>query len=238
MPRQYEFAVALQDTDYTSKIKLVSLTDKILAAAGLDADALGFGVGELNRGACTWVLSRFALQMSRMPRAGEKLCVTTWVSEYGRMLTTRNFKIAAEQGEALGAAVSAWVMLDIGKRTPVDLSRLDDAVKHMEPIPCPIEGPRRLRAADIPIIKRHDTVYSDMDFNGHVGTMRYMEMMIDALPLSVVENVEALRFDINFLRETRAGKTIDIGMSESEGRFGFRLAVGDEDICRAELNPA
>ena len=238
MPRNYRFEVTLQDVDYTSRIKLVSLTDKILTAAGQDADALGFGVEELNRGACTWVLSRFALQMSRMPRMGERLTITTWVNEYGRMLTTRNFTVTASDGEEIGAAVSAWVMLDIEKRVPVDLSRLENAVKSTEEIPSPIEGPRRLRAAEMQTTRLHEVVYSDIDFNGHVGTMRYIEMMVDSLPYSVIENIEALRFDINFLHETQAGKTIAIGMSKEDGQYGFRLAADSEDICRAALKIA
>lgn len=235
MPRHYEFTVGLQDVDYTSKIRLVSLVDKILAAAGMDADALGFGVGDLNRNACTWVLSRFALRMSRMPRAGERLVVSTWVSEYGRLLTTRNFTVADSDGRGIGAAVSAWVMLDVEKRTPVDLSGLESAVRHMEPVLSPLDGPKRIRAMQMPVVREHDVVYSDIDFNGHVGTMRYIEMMIDLLPWPVIENAESLRFDVNFLHETQAGKTISIGMAEADGCYRFGLRADMRDICRAEL---
>ena len=65
--------------------------------------------------------------------------------------------------------------------------------------------------------------------------MRYIEMMIDLLPWPVIENAESLRFDVNFLHETQAGKTISIGMAEADGCYRFGLRTDVRDICRAEL---
>ncbi len=235
MPRKYSFHVNLQDVDHTLKIKPAALADKILSAAGQDADTLGFGVGELGRDRCTWVLSRLAVQTETMPRMGDELIIETWVSEYGRLLTTRNFTVSTPDGRDIGAAVSAWVMLNLESRTPMDLSRLENAVRATEHIPSPVEGPKRIRTEQMPAICRHTAAYSDIDFNGHVGTMRYIEMITDTLPLPLIEQTERLRMDINFLHETPIGRTIDICSVQQAPDFRFRLCDGQTDICRAEL---
>ena len=169
MPRQYDFPVILQDVDYMSKIKLVSFTDKILSAAGMDADRLGFGVGDLNIENCTWVLSRFAVQTQTMPRVGDRLSISTWINQYGRVLTTRNFIITNQNGAEIAKAITLWAMLDIKRRTPVDLSHIEEALRHTEPEPSPIEQPMRIKTTGLPVLAKHNVAYSDIDFNGHVS---------------------------------------------------------------------
>ena len=43
-------------------------------------------------------------------------------------------------------------------------------------------------------------VYSDIDFNRHVNTMRYIEMMLDMLPVDMLTQEAPVRLDIHFLK--------------------------------------
>ena len=74
----------------------------------------------------------------------------------------------------------------------------------------------------------HKVVYSDIDFNRHVNTMRYIEMMIDMLPLQMLMQEAPVRLDIHFLRECRYGQTLAVGY-EQRGRtalFEIRSDAG------------
>jgi hypothetical protein len=94
-------------------------------------------------------------------------------------------------------------------------------------------------------------VYSDIDFNGHVNSMKYIEWMVDALTVEVVAEMSALRLDINYLHEARLGETLTICCGEGSGEgcggnpasreegvwgsvFDIRNAEG-VSICRAEM---
>ena len=56
-------------------------------------------------------------------------------------------------------------------------------------------------------------VYSDIDFNRHVNTMRYIEMMLDMLPVDMLTQEAPVRLDIHFLKECRFGQTLTVGAS-------------------------
>ena len=72
-----------------------------------------------------------------------------------------------------------------------------------------------------------DRVYSDIDFNRHVNTMRYIEMMIDMLPVELLMQETPVRFDIHFLRECRYGQTLSVGY-EQRGRTALFEIRSDE----------
>ena len=177
----YNYRVEPQDVDFTLRATIPSLGSAILNTAGIDAHGKGFGVDALNADNHSWVLSRMAVEFDCQPRQYTDYTIATWINEYGRVLSTRNFTL-----------------------TDVDA-------------PSPTDKPRKIRDVDPAQTVMHKVVYSDIDFNRHVNTMRYIEMMIDMLPLEMLMQEAPVRFDIHFLRECRYGQTLAVGY-EQRGR--------------------
>lgn len=80
--------------------------------------------------------------------------------------------------------------------------------------PSPAEKPRKVPAPDAEPVLTHKVAYSDIDFNRHVNTMRYIEMMLDVLPIERFAEERPLRLDINFLKEARYGQTLSVALEE------------------------
>jgi acyl-ACP thioesterase len=70
------------------------------------------------------------------------------------------------------------------------------------------------------LLLRHGTV----EF---LTTMRYIEMMIDMLPVELLMQETPVRFDIHFLRECRYGQTLSVGY-EQRGRTALFEIRSDE----------
>ena len=195
----YNYRVEPQDVDFTLRATIPSLGSAILNTAGIDAHGKGFGVDALNADNHSWVLS------------------------------TRNFTLTDAAGNEFGRAVTQWAMIDLKSRSALDLSWVGDA--HAEAIvdaPSPTDKPRKIRDVNPAQTVMHKVVYSDIDFNRHVNTMRYIEMMIDMLPLEMLMQEAPVRFDIHFLRECRYGQTLAVGY-EQRGRtalFEIRSDAG------------
>ena len=211
----YPFRVEPQEGDFSLRITLVALGGNILNIACIDARTKGFGVDALNKYNFSWVLSRIAFEFDYRPEEYEKYEIATWISDYGRMLSTRNFELTDQTGVCFGRVVSQWCMLDLSKRTAVALRAV--AESHNDAIvecPSPAEKPRKVPAPDAEPVLTHKVAYSDIDFNRHVNTMRYIEMMIDMLPLEMLMQEAPVRFDIHFLRECRYGQTLAVGYDQ------------------------
>ena len=229
---RYPFRVEPQEVDFTLRATLSSLGGAVLNTAGVDAYGKGFGVDVLNADNHSWVLSRMALEIDLRPMQYTDYTIGTWISDYGRVLSTRNFTLTDDAGHEFGRAVTQWAMIDLTTRSAVDLSWVGR--EHQEavvPVPPPTDKPRKIRAVTPTQHAEHRVVYSDIDFNRHVNTMRYIEMMLDMLPVEMLTREAPVRLDIHFLKECRFGQTLSIGCELHEHAALFEVSGDGQSVA-------
>ncbi len=230
-PGTYRYQIAARDVDFASRPTLVAVTDYVLLAAGEDADRNGFGVKHLNADNWTWVLLRFCIGFENYPVQGEILTVTTWVSDVNRLMTTRNFTVTGGEGRTIGGAVSNWAMIDRSTRKAVDLSQHLAYADALVDRPSPVAPPEKLGAVAPARTMTHRVAYSDLDFNGHMNSLRYLALMADMMPLEQHRS-PVKRMDINFLHEARYGEQLTVGVREPA--FEIVNEAGSA-VCRAQM---
>ncbi|MDR2913077.1 MAG: hypothetical protein LBV38_07325 [Alistipes sp.] len=245
MAGSFRYRIEQRDIDASQRVRLCAMGDMVLQAAGDDADILGFGVSDLNAGNASWVLSRMAIEMRRLPQRHEEIDIYTLVSDYGRLFTTRNMTVSDGKSVEIGAAVTQWAMIDLATRRPLDLSALSNKGTSLVDREPPVERPRKVGAlAECSSERPYEVVYSDIDFNGHVNSMKYLEWMVDSLPTGVAARLGSFRLDINYIHEARLGDRLTIcsaGFGSGDGKEGWRFEIRAADstpICRAEITIA
>lgn len=233
----FNYNIGPSSIDFTGRISVSSMFDIILGAAGEDAHARGFGVEALAKNNFGWVLSRICFELDYLPREYSDFTIYTWISDYNRLSSTRNFELVDAEGREFGRAVSQWCMIDFDTRMPADMNTMAKAHEgNMVDAPSPCERPRRLAAVEGEPLLQHRVAYSDIDFNRHMNTMRYIDIIFDSMPIEVPENLQALRMDINFMRESRYGDNLSLYCEERDAvrNYEYRNAAG-EALCRASL---
>ncbi|MCD7970990.1 MAG: thioesterase [Alistipes sp.] len=232
----YNYTVSQRDVDFTGKCSPASLMNHILQAAGDDADLNGFGIKDLNMGNCSWVLSRMCTEFNRRPSQGERISVRTWVSEVGRLMTTRNMVVFDGNREQVACAVTQWAVIDIDSRRALDIRANVDYRGKILDEPSPAGPPERIHKLDSEECAVKTVVYSDVDFNRHMNAMKYVEWILDHAP--VVRVTESLRrIDINFLKEALLGSRLSLICMEADGvvRYEIREQTAGDPLCRCGL---
>ena len=169
----YPFTIQPENVDFTLRASAASIISYMLNVAGTDAHRKGFGVEALQGHSFTWVLSRLAVEISTQPRQYTDIEIDTWVNEFNRLSSTRNFKMRIGD-EVIAAGVSQWCMLNMETRQAVDMTLLKDVYERaMVAEASPIATPARLRDVEPQRSVSRPVVYSDIDFNRHVNTLRY-----------------------------------------------------------------
>lgn len=232
----YKYRIEPQDVDFTLRASTSSIVNYMLNVAGLDAHNKGFGVEVLQGNSFTWVLLRFSAEIVCRPEQYDNIEIDTWISDFNRLSSTRNFRMRLGD-KTIVSGVSQWCVLNMQTRQSVDMSMMREA--HDEFIvnePSPIAPPARLRAIDASTTVSRPVVYSDIDFNRHVNTLRYIDMMFDTLPLELIEERESIRLDINFLAEARYGETIAVGYLDDASGRSFEISSNSgKTLCRAKI---
>ena len=210
MKYNYEYEIKYQEVDGEKKLRLFNLENYLLEVAGTVADDLGFGIQVLHPRGLTWILTRLSVEMYELPTHCQKVRFETWIESNAHMLSTRNFRIYKQGSEEewilIGQCKSVWAVLDLEKREIVNC--FDDPMFEGCVDGEVIEMPR-VRMTTIPEptgCEPHKVVYSDIDYNGHCNSCRYLQAMTDAyLPDYYGKKV---RLDINYSKEAMLGETL------------------------------
>lgn len=232
----YKHRVDPQNVDFTLRASATAIINYMLNVAGVDASSKGFGVEALQGKSFTWVLSRLAVEIYKQPTQHSTIEIATWVNEFNRLSSTRNFRLS-ESGELFAAGVSQWCMLNMESRQVVDMSLLRETYERaMVAEPSPIAAPQRLRPTEPTVTMSRPVAYSDIDFNRHVNTLRYIELMFDAFPIDLIETNNGMRIDINFIAEARYGETLVAGYSVDNNTWQFEIkSDNDKILCRSKI---
>ncbi len=231
------YKIEPRHVDFTNRVSVSSICDIVLHAAGEDAHIRGFGIDALADNNFGWVLSRMAIELDYLPTEYSEFTIHTWISDYNRLASTRNFTLTDDKGREFGRAASQWCMLDYGTRMPVDMNTMAKAHEgNMVDAPSPCERPRRIGAVASETVAEHRVAYSDIDFNRHMNTMRYIDLSFDSLPIEVPEQLEAWRLDLNFMKEARYGDHLLLKSEQKDNvrTFEFCNNAG-EALCRIAL---
>ena len=232
----YTYYADPQQVDFTLRMTVPALANEVLNTAGVDAQRKGFGIDKLNKENRSWVLSRMAIEIDDRPEQYSSYEIVTWVNEYNRMLSTRNFTLHDAAGREFGRAVTQWCIIDLGARKAIDLNTvIGTCADSIVDAPSPTEKPRKVMGIVPQHIAEHRVVYSDIDFNRHVNTMRYINMMFDMLPIEQLTAIRPVRLDIHFMHECRYGQTLTVGYEQRDGLSLFEVSNGEEAAVRAAL---
>ena len=233
MKYNYEYEIKYQEVDGKKRLRLFNLENYLLEVAGTVADELGFGIQVLHPRGLTWILTRLSVEMYEMPTHCEKVRFETWIENNVHMLSTRNFRIYSGD-KLIGQCKSVWAVLDLEKREIVNC--FDDPIFEGCVDGEVIEMPR-VRMTTIPEptgSAPHKIVYSDIDYNGHCNSCRYLQAMTDAyLPNYYGKTV---RLDINYSKEAMLNETLMTNYLVTEDGVQYQQKnENGETSCSAKI---
>ena len=182
MKHYYKYTIPYQDVDSHRRLRLFTLENYLLVVAGRAADDSGFGIEYLYPQGLTWIITRLQARLTYIPTHGDTLLFETWVEHNAHMLSTRAFRIYLMPGRTLiGEAQSIWAILDLQKREIVnifDQKPFQNCVEDDNVIMPHHERCMPAKAATL--IQTHIIQYSDVDYNNHCNSCKYLEIMLNA----------------------------------------------------------
>ena len=244
--------------DFAGRLFMSHLGNHLINAADFHSNDRGFGMLYLNTIHKTWVLSRLAIELDEMPQAYDRFQVETWVESAMRFFTNRNFRISNSE-KVFGYGRSVWAMIDTETRQPADLFAVNEgalmsyvvgADGSAEGVECPIAKPSRVKMTDGARLERVvKTTYSDIDMNGHVNSIKYIEHALDLWDAEWYAHHPLRRLDIAYVAEAHLGDELCLFLEETgdhsatDGQQKFAVSIAkrgssDEkpiETCRCEV---
>ena len=235
--------------DFSHHLFMGHLGNHMLNAADFHSRDRGFGMDFLNSIKKTWVLSRLAIEMDEMPCQYDKFYVETWVESAMRYFTQRNFRVVSEDGaKVYGYGRSIWAMIDTETRQPTNIFDIDNGAivnwveKNKEN---PMSKLTRVQMDDkTELVRTIDTFYNDVDINGHINSVKYIEHVLDLFPIDWYKEHPLKRFDIAYVAEAHQGDCLNFYQEQdADDALAFKIRItkstaeGGEEVetCRSKV---
>lgn len=242
----YRFLAEPFHCDVNKRLFLGHVGNLMLNAADFHSRERGFGMTFLNPIHKTWVLSRLAIEMTEMPAQYSNFTIETWIESAMKYFTKRNFRVSDDEGHSLGYGRSVWAMIDTDTRQPQDILAEGNGniAEWVEPDrPCPIADGSRVKVGDgAQLARRIEMCYSDVDVNGHVNSVKYIEHVLDLFGIDHFLSHDISRFEMAYVAESHQGDVLNIFReSLADGSFNIRITkdTPEDDqgmeVCRSKV---
>ena len=216
MKYRYNYIIPYQDVDASRRLRLYTMENYLLNVAGRVADEMGFGIPNLLPMNYTWIITHMNMEMMFLPRHGEEIIIETWIERNAHMLSIRDFRIYTPQGDGsellIGCAKSVWAVLDLTSREIVNIFDLPMFEGSVDGEILNMARAARLRPIQLDNMEDengvtgevlHEIQYSDVDYNRHYNSCKYLEWMVNAV--QAFDNQKPFRLDINYVKELYQG---------------------------------
>ena len=182
---------------------------------------LGIGCADLLEKGKLWVVSRVNITLKRIPRLGEELTVQAFALPAVKLLFPWKFLFVDKTGETIGEGSSVWNLMDASSRRVSYVPGIAEKIPAQAGL-CRTELPKAAAELLSPPKKNAlRPVYTDLDINGHVNHVHYMDWCCNAMGISVLQHYAVDSFCISFMQEIRPDAMVDTELRIEDKSFSF-----------------
>lgn len=205
------YTINFFDVDSEHKCKFSSLGDFLWDVIISQSDSLGETKEGFAQNNCIWVLLKYDITIYEYPKLRDEIKVQTKVLGAKKFYGYRQNTIKNSEGKVMGEVFSTAILIDFEKRRPMRISSEQSEIyglkKELDEVPVLDDIPK-IQKADY--MKNYPVRYSDIDSNGHVNNVKYIEMAMDTLPRTILTEYNLFNIKVLFKKETTDGDTLHI----------------------------
>jgi len=232
-----KFMVMANEVDAGANAKPTTILDYLQNTAWRHYISFEKAGGQVLADGLGWVVSKIKIKMERMPEWEENIKVKTWSPGFEKLYAYRNFEITGREDKVIGTSTFAWLVIDINKKRPVRPSDYEK-IWPFHKTELFYDMKSKVEKPENPSLSApFKAVYSDIDVNGHVNNVKYVQWIIDRLDAGMLEDRRFQGAEINFLAESFAGEDMKTGIAEKDGAFLCNVIRqrDNKELCRAKI---
>lgn len=206
-----EYKINIFNVDSEHKCRFSTLVDFLWDVVISQSDYLGETKEGFVHNQYIWVLLKYDITIYEYPKFRDTITVDTKVLGSKKFYGYRQNTIKNSEGKIIGEVFSTAILIDFEKRRPVRISSSQSEIYglngELDEVP-PLDDIPKIQKENY--IKDYPVRYSDIDSNGHVNNVKYMEMAIDTLPRSILDEYKLFNIKVLFKKETTDGDILHI----------------------------
>lgn len=230
------FTIRYTDVDKLNRLTLKSLVKYFQEVAGMHSQIAGYGVNDISTTHVTWLILNWKVKMFSHPHVSEKITIHTWARSFEKFYSYRDFEAFDSDGNCIAIASSKWILIntDTKKITRVTPT-IGDAYGIQEKN---IFNEELVFDSKLPfdysnLTFNYKIQRRDIDTNGHVNNLNYIDYAFEALPEEVYNNIEFNHIEILYKKEIKYLDTIHCYYSFINNEHVIFIKSSDDAILHS-----
>ncbi|MEO0778662.1 MAG: acyl-ACP thioesterase domain-containing protein [Bacteroidota bacterium] len=199
------FKIRTYETGQKKEATLAHLLKLMHEAAMQNVIDLKVSVWDLEKAQISWVIRQMRFRVQRLPQLGETITIETHPAGFHRLFTYRDYRVFDADGQLIAEAASKWLLMDTQNRRLAPIPA-DFIVRFKMPDPADCLPRPELKLPPWQSAERQRTfrvAWYDLDFNGHLNNVVYLNWMLEALAAPVLQNGQLQQLDIIYRAEAQ-----------------------------------
>ena len=211
-----EFEISPVAVDRFGRLKASSILAYLQDVAGDHSAILGTDRYALTDKNLFWAVIRHRVQISRLPKTGEKLRIETWPMPTTRTAYPRSTIAYDEAGNECFRSISLWILMDADSRAMVLPGKSGVQVSGLLR-GCELQAPGSMQPREMAECDERTVRYTDLDINGHMNNCRYLDWVEDLLPSPFHAHHEWKEFSLCYTSEVRENEPVQLHWELDQG---------------------
>lgn len=217
-----EYEVQYYEIDVNGKLLVTSLMNYFGDIATSHSQVVGVSFDYLIGKHIAWVLYKWNINITRYPSYGEKIIIKTKACSFRKFYAYRTFEVLDQKNNIIAGADSIWILIDINRRR---ILRITEDMYEMYGVSRKDKGSFSVERIKLPqrftIEKSFEVRYSDIDTNRHVNNVKYVDWVIETIPLDIIVNYYVKNLNITYEKEAVYGENVTIFTEFREQDGGY-----------------
>ena len=223
------------DIGSSNRLNLKSLIGYLQEMAGAHSSLAGYGLNDIPNTHVSWLLLDWKVKMFSHPCYGDELTINTWPRTLEKFYSYRDFEIFDSNNNLVAIASSKWLLINtetrkIEKITPeivesygiVDKCVFNYKLNEKPKVP-----------NDLELTFKYKIQRRDIDTNGHVNNLHYIDYALETLPEDIYNNNEFSNIEIHYKKEIKYGETINCYYSFEDNKHVISIMSEDNTVLHS-----